>query len=264
MTAVSLSVLVILFGSALHVLAQASDAEPQQAAGIQDNSFLIEEAYNQEEGVVQHISNFLYAESPERSLTYVFTQEWPAGGQLHQISYTVPYGSQGGNHGLGDVLVNYRYQLFANGDRAYVSPRLSVILPTGSESEGLGEGVVGVQFNVPASKELSRAFVVHANAGGTIIPKTKLLVSYYAGVSLIWRAMEDFHLLFENLVSSHAGIDDGGDVVREATAVINPGVRCALNFQDLQVVPGLGFPVSIHEGETTISLFFYLSFEHPL
>jgi hypothetical protein len=32
----------------------------QSDARIQDNSFLVEEAYNQEFGVVQHISNFVY------------------------------------------------------------------------------------------------------------------------------------------------------------------------------------------------------------
>jgi hypothetical protein len=36
-------------------LAEEDDKRP--AAAIQDNSFLIEEAYNQEEGVVQHILN---------------------------------------------------------------------------------------------------------------------------------------------------------------------------------------------------------------
>ena len=37
----------------------AAMAEEPLAKGIQDNSFLVEEAYNQEPGVVQHISNLL-------------------------------------------------------------------------------------------------------------------------------------------------------------------------------------------------------------
>ena len=49
--------LVILFsiGSGFSLFAQEED--PRPAKGIQDNSFLIEEAYNQESGVVQHILN---------------------------------------------------------------------------------------------------------------------------------------------------------------------------------------------------------------
>src|SRR4029077_18062520 len=57
--------------------------------GIQDNSFLIEEAYNQEAGVVQHISSFArFFDSTD--LAYPFTQEWPAPrNPRHQFSYTL-------------------------------------------------------------------------------------------------------------------------------------------------------------------------------
>jgi len=42
---------------------------------IQDDSFLIEEAYNQERGVVQHINTFQRLHSGD--WVYTFTQEWP-------------------------------------------------------------------------------------------------------------------------------------------------------------------------------------------
>ena len=45
---------------------------------IQDHSFLLEEAYNQERGVVQHISTFAFASGQDWG--YSFTQEWPLGG----------------------------------------------------------------------------------------------------------------------------------------------------------------------------------------
>ena len=54
---------------------------------IEDNSFLIEEAYNQEKGVVQHISVF-QRDLTTRAWSYFFTQEWPVRGQRHQFSYT--------------------------------------------------------------------------------------------------------------------------------------------------------------------------------
>ena len=60
----------------LSLIASSLDAQ------IQDNSFLIEEAYNQEAGVVQHISAFSRAEGG--AWLYTFTQEWPLGGIDHQ------------------------------------------------------------------------------------------------------------------------------------------------------------------------------------
>src|SRR4051795_13687763 len=61
----------------------------QTEARIQDNSFLVEEAYNQERGVVQHISTFSRMWNSE-DWSYSFTQEWPAPGNWrHQLSYTL-------------------------------------------------------------------------------------------------------------------------------------------------------------------------------
>ena len=103
---------------------------------IEDNSFLIEEAFNQEHRVVQHISTLTY-QREEGHLEATFTQEWPVGSQTHQLSYTIPYVSLGGGaRGVGDVMINYRYQLAGEEAWALVAPRLSVILPTGSSSRG--------------------------------------------------------------------------------------------------------------------------------
>ena len=88
--------------------------------GIQDNSFLIEESYNQDYGVVQHINNF---ERLWQSKTWVysFTQEWPVDiAPKNQLSYTVVATHSGdfpgSGTGLGDIALNYRYQLIGSGD----------------------------------------------------------------------------------------------------------------------------------------------------
>src|SRR5262249_32007190 len=48
----------------------------QDPPAIEDNNFLVEEAYNQEFGVVQHIQNFQrYWNS--KDWIYTFPQEWP-------------------------------------------------------------------------------------------------------------------------------------------------------------------------------------------
>jgi hypothetical protein len=73
---------------ALHAL---TASEPL-AKGIQDNSFFIEEAYNQEPGVVQHIFNLpIDFTNGAREIAPSFTQEWPVFSQIHQFPYTIPY-----------------------------------------------------------------------------------------------------------------------------------------------------------------------------
>ncbi len=48
---------------------------PPSPPPISDNSFLVEEAYNQESRVVQHISTF--SRGSDGGWIYTFTQEWP-------------------------------------------------------------------------------------------------------------------------------------------------------------------------------------------
>src|ERR1043166_1623725 len=95
---------------ALVTTAHAAETPPKTPIdGIEDNSFLIEEAYNQEPGVVQHIFNAIYVNDPKnRGWTFSFTQEWPVFGQEHQLSYTIPSSAlrQEGERvrGIGDIL----------------------------------------------------------------------------------------------------------------------------------------------------------------
>jgi hypothetical protein len=216
---------------------------PTAAQAIADNSFLIEEAYNQERGVVQHISTW------QRSLRsaawgFTFTQEWPVGTQTHQLSYTIPVLRTASRTGLGDAALNYRYQLRAD-DRLAIAPRLSLLLPTGSSVRGLGTGHVGTQVNLPVSVVLSPALVSHWNAGATAVPRTP--TTYNLGASMIWLARSTFNVMLEV-----TWVEQGG----EKDFVVNPGIRWAHNFTSgLQIVPGVAFP----DGK---SVFLYLSFEH--
>ena len=108
---------------------------PEKAPSIQDNSFLVEEAYNQEFGVVQHISSFTRMWR-SKDWAYSFTQEWPGVNPKNQFSYTVQAVSPGtapaAGVGFGDLLLNYRYQLVGNGEsKVALAPRLSLIAPVG-------------------------------------------------------------------------------------------------------------------------------------
>src|SRR6185295_5301149 len=144
----------------LAVLLAALPAGAQKGdAPIQDNSFLIEEAYNQEAGVVQHINAFA-RDDDTGDWVYTFTQEWPLGGQRHQLSYTVPWlRFEDGGSGVGDVAVNYRLQLVGSGETPVAfAPRLTALLPTGDEEKGRGAGAAALQVNLPLSVVLAERF----------------------------------------------------------------------------------------------------------
>jgi hypothetical protein len=69
--------------------AAAPKASSDHSPEIQDNSFLVEEAYNQEFGVVQHIQT-LQRVWDSNDWVYTFTQEWPVDASpRHQLSYTL-------------------------------------------------------------------------------------------------------------------------------------------------------------------------------
>lgn len=253
--------------------ASSSEKYPQ---AIEDNSYFIEEAYNQENRVVQHISNFTYFRSPVRSLGYSFTQEWPVRGQRHQFSYTVPYTVQGDGlgQGLGDVMLNYRLQLTGHDAAVTMAPRVSLILASGDEEKGIGSGANGLQLNFPMSKRLSAGLVVHANAGATVLLSAKgttgaggqiekNLWSYNVGGSVIGLLTPSFNLMLETVALTSNDFDEQGQIERSTETVISPGFRYAINRGSLQIVPGFALPVSITSERTRVGAFLYLSFEHP-
>ena len=250
-------------------------AAAKKEGPIQDNSFLVEEAYNQEEGVVQHISTFTRFQQ-SRDWIYTFTQEWPVGSQKHQLSYSLPIqslaASPGGRTAVGDVALNYRYQLLGDGDAPVaISPRLSILLPTGNEKEGYGRGNPGIQANVPVSFTLGPDFVGHFNVGATQTPKARDPFGNTAstrdisfGQSFVWLATPRFNMMLE-YVYTRAEVVLGQDRVERAPAAyLNPGIRWAYNFPSgLQIVPGLAFPIGVGPSRGEKAVFLYLSFEHP-
>ncbi len=245
--------------------ALASDPAP-----IQDNSFLIEEAYNQEPGVIQHISGF--NRSSGGAWAYSFTEEWPVLGQTHQASVTFNYVQVApGTRGVGDLALNYRWQAMGNGEAPVaVAPRLTLLVPTADAARGLGNGSMGVQVNLPVSVALSGSFVSHVNVGGTYVPSARAsagghgdLTSFSIGQSFVWLAHPRVNLLVEALytkteIAARAGVE------RSETLTVNPGVRAAIDFASgLQIVPGLSVPIGIGPSHGDAAVFFYLSFEHP-
>ena len=58
-------------------------------------------------------------------------------------------------------------------------------------------------------------------------------------------------------------LDASGAIGHGHEVVVNPGVRGAINHGSLQIVPGLGVPVTFAGGRVDAGVFLYLSFEHP-
>jgi hypothetical protein len=234
---------------------------------IEDNSFLIEEAYNQESGVIQHISAFQYMKG--RTWLYTFTDEWPVPTEKIQLSLTIPV-LNNGETGFGDVALNFRYQAILLTQFAF-SPRFSLILPTGNNKKGLGASVPGYQINLPFSYLISRLLVTHYNLGVTISPNERRMdgtrfdhTTYNYGFSLIVLINKNFNFMFE--VAGSRAYEKSKNIETNITnsLFINPGFRYAINFKSgLQIVPGFAVPIGIGSSSGASGVFAYLSFEHP-
>jgi hypothetical protein len=175
-----------------------------------------------------------------------------------------------GAHGLGDVAINYRYQVRDKNGIA-CAPRLSLLVPTGSSSKGLGAGGTGLQTNVAVSIALGKPAVAHENLGATWIPRAKdeagdhaRSLGFNAGQSLIWLVRPTFNALMELAWTRAQDVVGPGRTARRDTLYLSPGVRWAYNFASgLQIVPGLAVPIGIGPSRGDTGIFLYLSFEHP-
>jgi hypothetical protein len=254
----------------------AGETPPPSPIPIQDNSFLLEEAYNQDAGVVQTIQTFTRV-AGTGDWVYALTQEWPLADERNQLSATIQFlglsGPGGFARGFGDVQLNYRYQLVGNG-RAPVAfaPRATLIIPSGSYKRGLGAGGLGVQVGLPVSVVLSKSFVSNTNLGGTVLLSAKNLSgatsnlwSASAGQSLIWLVHPNVNLLVEAVVATNEVFGTDGAPVRQTDAAISPGIRAAINLPgSLQIVPGFAVPLGIGPSHGKNAIFAYFSVELPV
>ena len=280
---VAFAVLVALPVSAQ--VAKPDTSAKKEPPPIADNSFLVEEAYNQEFGVVQHISSF--QRSREGSWVYSFTQEWPAPAQRLQFSYSIavvnpnvttgvqtpagPVTSRKIGAGIGDLAINFRWQAIGKDEEPlWFSPRLSLLLPTGDYRDGHGAGGPGLELNLPLSYQVSDAIVTHWNVGGNMIAGRNSLNmegstrNVRAGASAIWLLMPTFNFMLETVAGRFESLDDSGKRVATNSFLISPGVRGAINFASgLQIVPGIAVPIGVGPNSGQRDLLLYLSFEHP-
>jgi len=253
----------------------ADAAWPQLSSGpLQDNSFLLEEAYNQEAGVVQHIVNGVWDRESGDWLLSV-SQEWPVPDARHQFSYTLLYqwaGDPESETGIGPVQLNYRYQaLTEDAHLPAVAPRLSVLLPTGTLADEFGAGSTGVQIGLPVSKQVTRHWEVNLNLGGTVFPSAEApddpgrreqLLDGSAAASVIWEPYDAINFLCEVLILQTEEITRGGTAYH-THPLVNPAVRVGWNGPGgVQWVLGAGVPIGFGGDAGQLGVFLYLSIEN--
>jgi len=188
----------------------------------------------------------------------------------HQLSYTVAFVDSGSGTGAGDTLINYRYQALEEGPgRPAFSPRASLVLPTGSVSEGRGNGSYGLQVNLPVSKRRGKIYW-HGNAGFTWLPRAEAagssghanLWSPFLAGSTMYALRPMFHLMLEQVLIADA-LYEGIDQIRSTSYTLSPGVRGGWNLGEAQLVGGVAVPITWESGETDTGVFLYLSYELP-
>ena len=254
--------------SLVAIPAAADDEDRRPAAGIQDNSFLIEEAYNQKPGEVQSVATL---RRQQRDWHFNLEVEWALGSQDHQFSFGVPHSwirNDEGERvkGFGDLMLSYRYQAWYENDiRPAFAPRLSLILPTGDRAKGTGDQSFGLETNLPFSKIVSDRVTLHANAGMTRLfdVEGQSPTSYKLGGSAIYAVTRNFNLMLEGLGEWEETVNDMREIERQFTFTINPGFRSAINFPDeSQLVMGFSVPIELSKGNRPdYGLFFHLSYE---
>lgn len=226
-----------------------AQSKPEPKFGIFDNSFLVEEAFNQEAGIFQNI--LVLSRARHGRWDGSFTQEWPVTSVRHQLSFTLPFGFGNGTGATGDLAFNYRFQLSEEGDgRAAIAPRFSLMAPT---SERTWDDGVAWQVNLPVSKRLGAVYL-HGNVGSTF---EKDATTPFFGGSAIVAVTPMVNLMLETVVESAPGI--GG---RDVTRIVSPGMRIGWNIGDQQVVAGIAIPVTRGADRDTAVLG-YFSYELP-
>ena len=273
-----LLILLACFTSPASWAQQAPPPTPSKAptGPIQDNSFLVEEAYNQEDGVIQHI-NFFTKNTSTNSWIYTFTDEWPLRSYKHQLSMTLTGLHNGDFHGSGggwgNTAVNYRYQLVGNGEaKLAIAPRATLLVPTGDAKQGRSFGGVGYQVGLPISIMHSEHWQTNWNAGATWIPHahnefgdTAGTAGVSLGQSVVWLPKQRVNFLLETIWAkySEGGWSRDNKLVRRS--VYQSWDSLVIQFQERPAdCSWRGGPIGVGPRAGEAGILFYLSFEHPL
>lgn len=240
-------------------------------AQIADNSFLVEEAYNQEPGVVQFIN--VYTKPDEGSdWTYTFINEIPMGSEKHQFSYEIPYSNLDASdeQGVEDIKFNYR-QEFVRTDTLVTTGRVSLQAGTGDYKKGFGKSAMGYEASLITSVNITDKWVQHWNLGAGITPDAKDTAGnkadngkYFWAVSNVYLFSNNLNFMLEFAGSEEQETTGAKQAVWGSSTVISPSIRYAYDVGVWQFVPGLAYPMGVTTNPGDNELLVYLSIEGKL
>lgn len=242
--------------------------------GMDDNSFLMEQGFTQDVGTVEHIGYVIAYPTSPKDVYFNYIQEW--GITPHQdAGFTLPVTlhEQSGD-GLGDIFLDYRYQILQNPNFVLLAPRFSLIVPTGSYSKGLGYGTVGFQTNWSFSKYWNRHFATHWNLGTTLLPRAKqvlsngqtgrkFLANFNFGTSVAWMANKRFNMALEFVSNLGSEINNNRNINLFGQYILNPGMSTSIDIGPITILPGLSIPLTWTRDHFQPGVYFYLSLQHP-
>jgi hypothetical protein len=240
---------------------------------LQSNGLLVDTAYHQEDGEVQHALTF--SRSRKDGWASAVSQEWPLFSEKHQVSISLPADlfvkRLDGSRGVGDLTLEYSYFLLGdNRSRVTVSPGVGISLPTGSVTKGLGAGGAGASVKLPISVMLSRRLASNSTVELGYVPSAKNgegdqfhIRKYELGQSFVWFARPNFNVLLEAVWEKSRATNGGGFKEIESESFVSPGVRWAHVFHNgVSIIPGVAVPVGVGTSRGARGILFYLAVEH--
>jgi hypothetical protein len=248
---------------------------------FEDNSFLLDEAFTQEKGIMQFITTIYNDNLRSKNFAYTFSHEIPLT-HRHQVSYSLRYNfmKAQARNGWGDTNIGYTYRLSGKEAWIMIVPQLTIILPTGDPSRGLGYGGLGGRLNLTLTKRLSRKLVSHYNVAHTIIHNAdryddvsgeyvkvfeKTLHDQDLAGSIIWYPARKINIMLEYISSFRSQIAADGAISKVQESVLNPGFRLALDLKTLQIVPGLSVPIAFtddYQHQTGVLIYVSIESRH--
>lgn len=245
-----------------------------QESGIRDNSFLVEEAFNQEPGEMQHIFNFIFGLHNE-DIEAAHTTEFSLYRKQLQGAVSGSFSNDQVTLSESVVGLHLRYQFLD--DPSFASAfRLAGLTDLSIKDE------FEFQSNLSMSIPIALRWIVHANVGLTYVDfgnasivdafgsgnyrRSDYQWNHTAGGSAIYALDQNFHLMIEYVFNRSIDYSSGYSTSRFTTdtGIINPGFRYAINLiSGSQWVIGAGVPIGVMESNRDDrQLFIYLSFEH--
>lgn len=242
---------------------------------IEDNSFLLDEAYNQDPGVVQITQVFQILPSTGE-WSHSPAIEFPIVTENHQITLQFPFSRpMGASLSLNDFALQYQYWLI-HAKYFHLTPRIGAVFPTGNSTIGTGSGTVGAQAGLSTTVNFGDAFAFHTSGNAFLYPGSRATdgvatTTWDASIaaSLIWRPLSWLNLLTEGVLTSDQTPLPGGSIGRDLLATVSPGARFSIRLGEhrtWEIVPGVAVPFTWRTsspGSASISVLGYLSIEGP-